>query len=141
MGRRANPMAVKSALAYEITEAAVALGVTPATIRNWINDGMPAMASRRPYLILGANIRTYLRAKYAKAKTPLASDELFCPTCGRGRAPAAMQVTCRTNTPKTELLQGICSHCGSISNRMISTMRHPEFAETFKITKAAPSEA
>ena len=34
MGRRCNPMLIKSALTYEICEAAQVLGVTPGTIRN-----------------------------------------------------------------------------------------------------------
>ena len=71
MSKRANPMAVKAALSYEIGEAATALGKTPATIRNWIKDGLPVMSSRKPYLISGAAIREYLRVKYKSAKRPL----------------------------------------------------------------------
>ncbi len=46
MGKRANPMAVKAALTYEVGEAAKVLGKSPATIRNWIKDGLPVMASQ-----------------------------------------------------------------------------------------------
>lgn len=57
MGKRPNPMAVKATLTYEIAEAARALGVTTATIRNWIKDELPVMSSCKPYLILGEAIR------------------------------------------------------------------------------------
>jgi hypothetical protein len=63
MSKRANPMAVKAALTYEVGEAAHALGKSVATIRNWIKDGLPVMTSRKPYLILGADIRSYIKAK------------------------------------------------------------------------------
>jgi len=45
MSKRANPMAVKAALTYTVPEAAVVLGKTPTTIRNWIKNGLPAMSS------------------------------------------------------------------------------------------------
>ena len=86
MSKRTNPMAVKSALAYTVEEAANALSKTPATIRNWVKDGLPIMASHKPYLISGAAIREYLRAKRKDAKRPLEPDELYCPAC-RQRAP------------------------------------------------------
>lgn len=48
MSKRANSMAVKAALTYDIGEAAKALGKSPATIRNLIKDGLPAMTSCKP---------------------------------------------------------------------------------------------
>lgn len=59
MPKRANPMAVKANATYDVFEAARALKVSPATIRNWIKDGLEAMTSTKPYLILGAAIREY----------------------------------------------------------------------------------
>ena len=47
MSKRANPMAIKTALTYEISEAAFALGKSPATIRNWVKDGLPVLSSRK----------------------------------------------------------------------------------------------
>jgi len=134
-------MAVKAALSYTIEEAARALRVTPATIRNWIKDGLPVMSSRKPYLLLGQDIRDYLRAKNKAAKRPLEEDGLFCPSCKRSRRPTGMAVALRRINPKTGLLLGTCDHCGCASTRMISTARIEEFAQTFTITKQANSEA
>ena len=53
MGKRVNPMAVKANATYDVSEAARALSVTPATIRDGIKDGMEAMTSSRPHLLLG----------------------------------------------------------------------------------------
>jgi predicted transcriptional regulator len=57
-------MAVKAGLSYEVSEAAKALGKNEATIRNWIKDGLRLMASMKPCLISGAELRDYLRTKY-----------------------------------------------------------------------------
>jgi hypothetical protein len=63
------------------------LGKTEAAIRNWIKDGLLVMASMKPYLISGAELRDYLPAKYQKSKTTLAPDELYCLLCRAGRKP------------------------------------------------------
>ncbi len=141
MSKRANPMAVKAALAYEIGEAALALGKTPATIRNWIKDGLPVMSSRKPYLISGAAIREYLRFKYKAAKRPLDSEQLYCPACRTGQTPFAMAAILAPLTSGTSLLKGICNHCGGTCTRMISANHITDFAQTFDIKKDADSTA
>jgi len=141
MSKRANPMAVKAALTYEVNEAARALGKTPATIRNWIKDGLPVMSARKPYLISGEAIREYLRAKYKAAKRPLDPDELFCPACRNGRRPLGMATTISSLTARTSLLKGTCSHCGGTCTRMISKSKVSDFGQTFSITEKANSEA
>ena len=140
MGKRANPMAVKAALTYDINEAAVALGKTPATIRNWHKDGLVVMSSRKPYLISGAAIQEYLRAKYKAAKRPLGPDQLFCPSCRTGRKPVEMAVTITPMASKTALLMGICESCGGGSTRMIARRKASDFAAVFAISKGAGSE-
>lgn len=141
MPRRANPMAVKANATYDVLEAARALNVTPATIRNWIKDGLEAMTNSKPYLILGAAIREYLRAKYAAARRPLQTDELFCPSCRKGRKPINMRVIHSQVSIKTDLLKGVCGYCNCNATRMISHKQRSVFAETFKITKEHNSKA
>lgn len=134
MGRRANPMAVKLALTYEVAEAAKVLGMTPATIRNWIKDGLPVMATRKPYLISGEAIREYLRTKSRAAKSPLSIDQLYCLSCRTGRTPGQGTVRCMDLSAKTALLKGLCAHCDLTCTRMISRQRIPEFKQTFGFT-------
>lgn len=141
MSKRFNPMAVKANTTYDVFEAARALNVTPATIRNWIKDGMEAMTASKPFLILGSAIREYLRAKYAAARRPLQNDELFCPSCGKGREPLNMQVHQSKISPKTDLLKGICGHCNSTATRMISHKQRQAFAATFVIVNQPNSKA
>lgn len=141
MGKRANPMAVKAALTYEIGEAERALGKSPATIRNWVKDGLPIMAQRRPYLISGAALRDYLRTKYSNSKSQLAFDELLCMACRQGRKPCNMEVERISNNSKTCRLKGTCDHCGASAARIISMNRVPEFVLTFRFKKGGGSDA
>jgi hypothetical protein len=141
MSKRANPMAVKSALTYDVSEAANALGKSPATIRNWVKDGLPVMSSKKPLLISGLALREYLQAKHRAKKKPLASDELYCPSCGTGRKPDAMAVEGFSDAPKTTRLLGTCSHCGGYSSRIISNSKTDAFAQTFQIKEGVQSDA
>ncbi len=135
MSKRANPMAVKAALTYEVAEAAKALGKSPATIRNWIGDGLPVMSTKKPYLISGAAIRDYLRSKYQTSKTRLAPDELFCLSCRVGRSPVDLVVEPIWNNLKTTRLKGVCGHCQALTSRLVSNDRLQEFALTFRFRK------
>ena len=139
MGKRANPMAVKAALTYEVGEAAKALGKSPATIRNWIKNGLPVMASQKPCLISGAALRDFLRTKYRATKSPLAQNELYCLSCREGSAPVGFAVEAFPNTAKTTRLKGQCSKCGAVSTRIISNTTADAFAKTFHDAKGASS--
>lgn len=141
MGKRVNPMAVRANRSYDVDEAARALGVTTGTIRNFIKDGLIVMTSRKPYLMMGWAIRDYLRAKYARAKKPLAVDELFCTSCQVGRQPVDLMVSIASVGSATSNLKGVCRVCGSGCRRMISNAAIPDFTATFRISKRPDSEA
>lgn len=141
MPKRPNPMAVKQVLTYTVEEAANALDVTTATVRNYIRRGLPVMADKRPALLSGQEIRRFLRAERRANKSPLARDELRCPSCQQGRRPFGMLVDVEPINPKTAILKGFCEVCEAPSSRFVATNRLPEFAETFDITERASKTA
>ncbi|WP_430540808.1 helix-turn-helix domain-containing protein [Planktotalea arctica] len=133
-------MLIKSALTYEICEAAQVLGVTPGTIRNWIKDGLPIMSERKPYLILGDAIKTYLRAKRRVSKRPLEANELFCPSCKSGRHPLSRGMTSTLIASGSHLFKGTCSACGSGCSRIVAARDFDAFAATFRFAKGASGD-
>ena len=135
MGKRANPMKVNAALTYDVEEAAKALGKSQATIRNWIKLGLPVMASKKPVLILGADLRDFIRVQSQKAKKPLDVDQLYCPRCRQGGHPTDMAVTLHRNTPTTARLGGICVTCGAMATRFVSVKDVGHFSNIFTVKK------
>lgn len=133
MGKRANPMKVNAALTYDVEEAAKALGKSQATIRNWIKLGLPVMASKKPVLILGTDLREFIRAQSQKAKAPLAIDQLYCPRCRQGRLPIKMTVAQHPNTTTTVRLSGICKCCGATATRFVSVKSLDQYSDVFNI--------
>ena len=141
MPKRPNPMAVKQVLTYTVEEAADVLGVTAATVRNYIGRGLPVMANKRPTLLSGQEIRRFLRAERRAKKSPLAPSELRCPSCQTGRRPFGMLVDSEPINQNTAILKGFCEVCEAPSTRFVSIHRLPEFAETFDITEVANKTA
>ncbi|MBT0958667.1 helix-turn-helix domain-containing protein [Alphaproteobacteria bacterium KMM 3653] len=141
MSRRANPMAIKAALTYEVGEAAKALGKSPATIRNWIKDGLPVLASQKPYLIVGVELREYIIGKRRDTKAPLKPDELYCLSCRAGRKPIDMLVEAVPNNLKTLRLEGRCECCGAKATRFVSKDNAPSFAQTFQFKTSGTKDA
>lgn len=134
-------MAVKQVLTYTVEEAADALGVTTATVRNYIRRGLPVMANKRPALLSGQEIRRFLRAERRAKKSPLAPNELRCPSCQTGRRPFGMLVDAEPINQNTAILKGLCEVCEAPSSRFVATNRLSEFAETFDITERASKTA
>ncbi|WP_050605477.1 hypothetical protein [Ruegeria sp. 6PALISEP08] len=141
MAKYPNPMLVKASRTYDVLEATRALGRTPATIRNWIKDGLVVLASRKPYLILGQAIRDYIRAKSASRKKALSQDEIYCLSCRAGRRPLDMAVTRHFQTSKTCRINGICNACGAPMSRIISLSKAQHFFEVFRLKKNLASNA
>ena len=134
-------MAVNKALTYTVEEAASALGVTSATIRNYVRRGLPIMTSRRPYLISGEALRAFLLNERVGRKRPLQDNELFCPSCGTGRRPFGLMVDLIVHSGKSRRLTGLCDVCDGPCQRMIGARQIKEFAVIFDITERASSAA
>lgn len=141
MSKRPSPMAINKVLTYTIEEAGIALGVTTATIRNYVRRGLPIMTAQRPYLISGEALRTFLLNERERRKKPLQSEELFCPACGEGRRPYGMMVDLVSLTSKTDLLTSLCEVCDGPTRRIIGTRQINVFAAVFEIRERASSAA
>ena len=75
MARRFSTARIKVHRSYEIEEAAETVDVAPQTIRAWIKQGLPALMEKRPYLILGWQLKAFLKAREAERKLPMAEGE------------------------------------------------------------------
>lgn len=133
MPKRPNPRAIKAARTYTVEEAANALGVTTGTVRTWVKSGLPIMRSQRPFLILGDDLRSFLKAREAAAKIPRQPDQLCCFTCKAGRTPMGLLVDCIPQTPKTARLMGLCEVCGGTCNLIISRSMIDHFSQIFSV--------
>lgn len=121
MGRRYSTARIKSHRNYNIEEAAETVGVTPQTIRAWIRQGLPALAEKRPHLILGWHLKAFLKARDADRKAPMADGEFYCCRCKTRREAAFGLAERSTTADGRPILTGFCAVCETECRRFLST--------------------
>jgi hypothetical protein len=120
MARRYDTRRVKIHRSYEVSEVAKLLDVTKRSIRRWIDAGLPLVARKRPFLILGKDLREFLQARQPK-KQPCPAGEIFCVGCQTPQRPAFDEVEYIPKTATTGLLAGLCPVCASMIYRFTTT--------------------
>lgn len=121
--KHSNPNLIKMHRSYTVEEAALACKVHKNTVRRWIKDGLRRCDNQRPTLILGRDLREFLKRKRAKHKTKLKPGEIYCVRCREARNPAENYAELEASNTKIGNLLGICPTCDSVIYRRVSLMR------------------
>src|SRR5580704_10538170 len=88
MQDRSDPRrGIKLHRSYKVEEAARIRNVSKRTVRRWIKAGLPAVADRKPILILGEDLLTFLAARKRRSH-PCRPEECYCLKCRAPRRPA-----------------------------------------------------
>jgi excisionase family DNA binding protein len=103
---------------YTVEEVARRLGVAKATVRRWINNGLPALKDRKPMLVLGADLAIFLSASKVPRQSCL-PQECFCLRCRAPRLPAGYSVKFVPLTPTNGNMRANCSTCRTIMHKRI----------------------
>ena len=105
---------------YTVEEAADTLGVTQQTVRTWLKTGgLSALTKKRPTLILGDVLKTWLKGRDDKRRRPMAADEVFCLTCKAPRKPDPELVEYKPQTETNGRVHALCPVCGGLCARII----------------------
>lgn len=121
-GKRPTGRHVKSHRSYEVSEIARALGITKATVRRWLKDGLPHLKDQRPFLILGSDLKAFLE-KRRKPKQTCRIDECFCMSCKAPRRPALGEVEFHPINPHGGNLRALCEHCTTVMHKRLSVTK------------------
>lgn len=135
MAKRPNPRALKANRTYTIPELALSLDVSVGCVRGWVRDGLSAMISKRPYLILGSDARAFLERRRNNATTSLQPDQFFCMSCKAPRRPWGMLVDLFDQPGGTVRVMGLCEECHTPCNRMVGRAKIPRLDDFFDVTR------
>jgi len=118
--RRPNYRLVKIHRSYTVDEAACLFDVHKNTVREWRKAGLPVLDERRPMLILGQDLATFLQARRIKNKRACQPGEMYCVRCRAPKIPAGGMADCLPLTPAVGHLTAICPDCFCMINQRIS---------------------
>lgn len=111
MARRPTSRRIKGHRQYTYEKAAVALGVTPQTVRVWRGEGLPVLTGKTPHLIVGSDLKAFLDKRNAKARIALRLDQFKCMRCRMAVAPYGGLVDYTPLTPYRGILSTLCAEC------------------------------
>ena len=132
--RHPNHRLVKIHRNYTVEEIACLFGIHKNTVRAWVKAELPTSDDKRPMLILGRDLATFLQTQRAKNKQPCQPAELYCVRCRAPKAPAGDMADYLPITEKFGNLKAICPDCDSIMNRRVSLARLREVRGKLDIT-------
>lgn len=117
-GKRINYRLVKQHRTYSVDEIARLLNVHKNTVREWIKRGLPVIDDdRKPKLVLGSDLKSWLENKSKNAKQPCGPGELLCLKCRKPKRPALNMVDYQPKNEMTGCLKALCETCESPINR------------------------
>jgi excisionase family DNA binding protein len=119
MARRFNCRRAKIHRTYTIAEVAALVGAHKHTVRRWIAAGLSTTDSKRPLLIHGAELRSFLKA-HEPIKQKCRPGEFYCLSCKAPKRPAFDTAQYTPSAPSRGLLSGSCSTCCKPIYRAVS---------------------
>lgn len=133
MAKRVRHTKIKQNLTYTMQEAADALGLSLATIRDWVKKGLSIHKDKRPFLIYGDELRQFIQNSQRAKRYKLTDRQLSCFSCKAPCEPRGMAVILVQQTAKTSRISGICAKCGGRCARIVSNQRIPLFEQILQI--------
>lgn len=138
--RHPNPRLAKIHRNYTVDEVALLFTVHRNTVREWLKRGLPTNDGKRPMLILGRDLVTFLTARRDKNKRTCLPGEMYCMRCRAPRAPAADMVDYMPLTATQGNLAAICSACETMMYRRASLAKLDLVRGTLNITMPQAQE-
>jgi len=133
MPKRASWRLVKQHRSYQVDEVARLLSFSKGTVRRWIKNGLPIIGLKKPYLITGADLVAFLKAK-SNTGQKCQLNECWCFTCRRPQKIAFGEVEITVSNSKIGMLQALCSTCSGLMFKRVSMAKIKEITAILSVT-------
>ena len=134
MAKRADPRRLRAVQTYTVPEIARALGVSTGTVRGWIRQGLPALTTQRPTLIVGSEAKDFLTERRQARKRPLCQDEVYCLSCKSPRKFFENIVQLERDPGKPARITGFCATCEGSVSRVVGAAQIDQLDRYFEVT-------
>ncbi|MBT3724092.1 MAG: helix-turn-helix domain-containing protein [Gammaproteobacteria bacterium] len=120
MASTLNPNRAKIHRNYTVEEISELFGVSKNTVREWLKTGLPVCNSQKPMLILGSDLREFIKVKKNCNKKKCQPWELYCVRCRKPQFPADGMADYESETDSKGRLIALCPECEGIMNKFTS---------------------
>ena len=121
MAKNHNPNHAKINRNYTVEEVANLYNVHKNTVRSWIkNQGLEVIDDIKPFLILGRELREFIRTNRTKNKRKCLPHEVYCLKCRKPQIPSENMADYIPISNSTGRLISLCPTCESLVNKYIS---------------------
>lgn len=116
--RRYNPNLIRLRHSYTFAEIAEIYGIHIRTAHSWRKRGLKVIdEASRPYLVIGAEIKQFLKDNRRRRRHPLQPGEFFCPKCQSPRKSLEDQISVEITDKRLgkryrqAIIRGTCEVC------------------------------
>jgi len=103
------------------------------TIRGWVNSGELEVISKKPIIIYGAIIKSFLEQRNKAHKKTLDFDQIKCVFCKQSSSPKNKEITIYQNKNGSWKAVGFCQVCDHEISKFYKRDDRQKLAETFII--------
>ena len=140
MAKFYNLRLIKLRESYTLKQIAELLNVHFRTVQAWKQEGLTTINQKKPFLVMGYDLKEFLSQKIQNKKITLQPNEFFCTKCReavRSIDNAVWLVTSGKTIGKQGfqelVIKGICENCNSKLNRFSHSGRLEEIRNNFDI--------
>ena len=103
------------------------------TVRGWLKVGLEPVDNRRPILILGRQLCSFLHARRKHARRRCRPGEFYCFHCRAPRGPFARTAEYLPLTSHSGNLKATCTNCGTRMYRRVSLSKLAAVASDLQV--------
>jgi len=91
--------------------------VHKSTVKTWLRRGLKRIDNQRPYIILGSDLKQFIKDLRGINKSPCELGEIYCMKCREPRTPEQGSTVFETETSRYGRIKANCNVCNSAMNR------------------------
>lgn len=103
------------------------------TVRGWVNSGELEVISKKPIIIYGAVVKSFLEQRNKAHKKSLDFDQIKCVRCKQSSSPKNKEITIYQNKNGSWKAVGFCQVCNNEISRFYKRNDRQKLSETFII--------
>ena len=131
--RTYNVRLIRATWPYTIQEIAELFGIHKNAITRWLNEGLAADTTQRPYLIRGDELIRFLSARQTAKTCRCGLTEFFCFRCRTRREAALKMADIVIESAHRFRVKALCAECSTPVNKMQGITNLPRIEASFEV--------